>query len=147
MRRDGKGAEGRDGRAEADVKKAMEVKEKEICPYGITCWFGALGCCKEKHGEKDYMHFDRKAKMREIEAEIRCEEAKMPCSWCRRNCCRYGTKCRKGLMVDSGYESAEDDAMEDEATVKEELKKGQWETVRASAPQQAGGQWSGSARR
>ena len=92
----------RDGRAEADVKKAMGVEEGGECPYGPKCRFGALGCCRWKHGEKDYMHFDLKAKMREIEAEIRCEEAKMPCSWCRVGCCRYGTKCRKGLWWTAG---------------------------------------------
>ena len=117
---------------EAHRKKAVRVLKKKECPYGILCWFGALGCCNGKHSKKDYLHFDRKATMRKIEAELRCEEAKAPCAWCRRGCRRFGTTCRKGLMVDNEYESEEDDAMEEEATVKEELIRG---TVENSASQ------------
>ena len=40
MRRNGKGAEGRDVREEADIRKAMAVREKEICParYHMQVW-------------------------------------------------------------------------------------------------------------
>ena len=85
------------------------------------------------HSEKDYAHFSQKAKVRELQAEIKCEEARSPCSWCRGGCCKFGTECRKGLMVDSEYESAEDDAQEEEATVKEEMAR--W-TVQTSAGRQ-----------
>ena len=39
--RNGEGAEGRDVREEVDTRKRMAVREKEICPHGITCRFGA----------------------------------------------------------------------------------------------------------
>ena len=116
----------------------MEVKVGEMCPHGTTCGFGAWGRCRGVHTEKEYEHFRQKEKVRALQAGIKCEEARSPCSWCVRGCCKFGTECRRGLMVDSEYESAEDDALEEEATVKGETAS---RTVKTSAGRQVSAGW------
>ena len=74
-------------REEADRRKAMAVREEEMCPHGTTCRFGAWGSCRGVYTEKEYAHFRQKEKVRALQADIKCEEARSPCSWCMRGCC------------------------------------------------------------
>ena len=101
---------------EAYRRNAMEVEVGKRCPHGITCWYGAWGRCRGVHTAKEHEQFHQKEKMHALGEEIRCEEARSPCSWCAQDCCRFGEECRRGLKVDSEYESAEDDTQEAEAT-------------------------------
>ena len=75
---------------EAPRRKAVRVLKKKVCPFGILCWFGALGCCNGEHSKGDYVHFGRRATLREEEADLRCREAAAPCVFCTQGCCRYG---------------------------------------------------------
>ena len=104
---------------EAPRRKEVRVLKKKGCPFGILCWFGAQGCCDGEHSEEDYVHFGRRATLREEEADLRCTEAAVPCVFCAQGCCRYGAACWKGVVVDSEYESAEEYPMGDEATGQE----------------------------
>ena len=75
---------------------AMVVRVGDRCPWGALCRFGAAGKCRGEHTLPEDAHFARKR-------EIRKMEAKAPCAFCVRGCCRFGAGCRRGMREDSDY--------------------------------------------
>ena len=80
----------------------MVVRVGDRCPWGALCRFGAAGKCRGEHTVPEDEHFAKKR-------EIQQMEAKAPCAFCVRGCCRFGAGCRRGMREDSDYSGSEDE--------------------------------------